>query len=151
MPVQVDAAPRHSPAPPSQQGRRAIVIAGNDNASALEVSMNVNVLLTGVDDGLVTLEQKVNEDLAVGAAPGVAGNIKRGHGVLVRPVRQRERREGRGEQRAGVEDVTGRAGFASLLDAHVPHPTPAPATQPPTAAQPDATHSSAGHTHDHGP
>jgi hypothetical protein len=154
-PAQVHAPPRHTPAPPSQQGRRAVGIVGDDDAAALEVNLNLNMLLAGVDDGFVALEQNVGDDLALGAPPGAPGNMNVDMGqnmVPMPPVPLRDRREGRREQQ-GMEDLSPRAGLASLPDAHA-HPThhsPAPARTPATAAQSSAAQESASHAHETGP
>ena len=48
---------------------------GDDDSAALDVGMNLNMLLVGVDDGVVTTEQNVGDEMAMGAPPGVPGNM----------------------------------------------------------------------------
>ena len=127
-------------------------IVGDDDAAALEVNLNLNMLLAGVDDGFVTLEQNVGDDLAMGAPPGAPGNMNVNMGQNRVPMPLRERREERREQQ-GLEDLTPRAGFANLPEAHVhpPHAAPAPARPPATAAQSSVAHESVLHAHETGP
>ena len=43
--------------------------------------MILNMLLVGVNDGFVTLEQNVGDEMAMGALPGAPGNMDMGVGV----------------------------------------------------------------------
>lgn len=150
VPVPVSASPSASasasapgPTPPQQQQQqhRAVGIVGDDDTAALDVGMNLNILLAGVDDGFVALEQNVGDDMAMGAPPGAPGNMDMGVGV---PQGDRSPRIGM-EERREVEDLTPRAGFVALPDTHThqhqthqhplqhafthPHPTLHPHTQ----------------------
>ena len=70
-------------ATPPQQQHHTIGIVGDDDSATLDVDMNLNMLLVGVDGGFVTLEQNVGDDMAMGAPPGVPGNMDMGIGVGV--------------------------------------------------------------------
>ena len=139
-------APGPTPPQQQQQQHRAVGIVGDDDAAALDVGMNLNLLLAGVDDGFVALEQTVGDDMAMGAPPGAPGNMDMGVGRG-----DGSPRLGR-EDRREVEDLTPRAGFVALPDMHThqhphhhhPHPHQAhPHQLQHVFTHPHATH----HTH----
>ena len=66
---------------PPQQQRRAVGIVGENDSAARDVGMNLNMLLVGVDDGFVTLEQNVGDDMAMGSPPGAPGKMDMGVGA----------------------------------------------------------------------
>lgn len=106
-------APGPTPPQQQQQQRRAVGIVGDDDTAALDVGMNLNMLLVGVDDGFVALEQNAGDDLAMGAPPGAPGNMDMRRVDGSPRVPREERRE--------MEDLTPRAGFVALPDTHHHH------------------------------
>lgn len=148
------------------------IIINADDGDGVGVGVG-GVAVGGLDDGIVALEQNVNDDLAMGAPPGAPGAIEgtprvrantitmggHGHGHAHRERGGHDHGHGHHRHGQGREELTSRAVLAVLPLTHAPmpvsmnvptgtaesspSPSPGPANGPNAAQQNAASHSMA--------